>query len=155
MKKFYVRDEDGKNFEVEEVETTTTPADEIPAEEPPVQDANSLSDEEILSLKRLASVSDKLIALVETTDSNKEEEEDVTDSDEDEDEEDITDSDEDEDEDEAGEQVIDTDEDEVPMKKDSKKSFGSIEKKKTAKDSAIDSELEIANAWAKRYGGNK
>ena len=80
-----------------------------------------------------------------------------TTSDEDESDEDV-DVDADTDEDEDGkEEVLDTDEDDdkVIKPRDSKKSFGSIEKKRKAV-STVDSQQEsIAEAWAKRYGGNK
>lgn len=154
MKKYRVTDEDGNALTVEELETS----DEDIVEEP-TKDEEPLTSEEIAALRRLASVADKLI---EMTNNNvgDEDEEPITDEEE---EEDVT-TDEDEDEEEvvidSEEEVIDTDENSVEeeiVKKtshDSKKGFGSIEKKKTELgDSALDHELEVAAAWAKRYGG--
>ena len=63
MKKFYVRDADGEEYEVEEVEEGTNEVTEI-----------ALTADEIAALKKLAKVVDKLIATVETA-----EEEPVTD----------------------------------------------------------------------------
>lgn len=145
MKKYRVTDEDGNALTVEEFETSS--ADEEPEilDEDPV-----LTSEEILALKGLAAVAEKLMGLIKTTD-----EEEIS---EEEEEEDETISDEEEEEEE--EEIIDTDEDTVEeeiVKKtshDSKKGFGSIEKKTVTKDSALDHELEVAQAWAKRYGGN-
>lgn len=142
--KFFVKDEDNKTFEVEEIEET--PTKEV-AKEVETKD-EALSAEEITALKKLASVADKLIGMCTTSD-----------EDEDDDDKDIdVDVDVDTDEDEDGkEEVLDTDEDDDKAIKprDSKKSFGSIEKKRKAV-STVDSQQEsIAEAWAKRYGGNK
>ena len=138
--KFFVKDEDNETFEVEEIEET--PAKEVTTEVEAKDEA--LSAEEIAALKKLAAVADKLIGMCTT-------------SDEDESDEDV-DVDADTDEDEDGkEEVLDTDEDDdkVIKPRDSKKSFGSIEKKRKAV-STVDSQQEsIAEAWAKRYGGNK
>ena len=138
--KFFVKDEDNETFEVEEIEET--PAKEVTTEVEAKDEA--LSAEEIAALKKLAGVADKLIGMCTT-------------SDEDESDEDV-DVDADTDEDEDGkEEVLDTDEDDdkVIKPRDSKKSFGSIEKKRKAV-STVDSQQEsIAEAWAKRYGGNK
>ena len=140
--KFFVKDEDNETFEVEEIEET--PAKEVTTEVETKDEA--LSAEEIAALKKLAGVADKLIGMCTT-------------SDEDESDEDVdVDVDADTDEDEDGkEEVLDTDEDDDKAIKprDSKKSFGSIEKKRKAV-STVDSQQEsIAEAWAKRYGGNK
>ena len=140
--KFFVKDEDNETFEVEEIEET--PAKEVTTEVEAKDEA--LSAEEIAALKKLAGVADKLIGMCTT-------------SDEDESDEDVdVDVDADTDEDEDGkEEVLDTDEDDdkVIKPRDSKKSFGSIEKKRKAV-STVDSQQEsIAEAWAKRYGGNK
>ena len=140
--KFFVKDEDNETFEVEEIEET--PAKEVTTEVEAKDEA--LSAEEIAALKKLAAVADKLIGMCTT-------------SDEDESDEDVdVDVDADTDEDEDGEEeVLDTDEDDDKAIKprDSKKSFGSIEKKRKAV-STVDSQQEsIAEAWAKRYGGNK
>lgn len=131
MSKFYVKDEDGKDYLVEELDADPVEED-LGEDKEKLQDEEfaSLSQEELDALKRLASVADKLISMVNTTDA----EEEVGES----------------------EEVIDTDEEleEDPAMKghDSKKSFGSIEKKKVTNDS-IDIQESIATAWAKRYGG--
>ena len=143
--KFFVKDEDNETFEVEEIEET--PAKEVTTEVEAKDEA--LSAEEIAALKKLAGVADKLIGMCTTSDEDES----------DEDDEDVdVDADVDTDEDEDGkEEVLDTDEDddEVIKPRDSKKSFGSIEKKRKAV-STVDSQQEsIAEAWAKRYGGNK
>ena len=143
--KFFVKDEDNETFEVEEIEET--PAKEVTKEVEAKDEA--LSAEEIAALKKLAGVADKLIGMCTTSDEDES----------DEDNEDVdVDVDVDTDEDEDGkEEVLDTDEDDdkVSKPRDSKKSFGSIEKKRKAV-STVDSQQEsIAEAWAKRYGGNK
>ena len=138
--KFFVKDEDNETFEVEEVEET--PAKEVTKEVEAKDEA--LSAEEIAALKKLAAVADKLIGMCTT-------------SDEDESDEDV-DVDADTDEDEDGkEEVLDTDEDDdkVIKPRDSKKSFGSIEKKRKAVATVDRQQESIAEAWAKRYGGNK
>ena len=125
--KFYVKDEDGKNFAVEEV-------DEIPTEEYTDEDETStLSVDEVLALKRLAAVADKIIALAETDEPIEGEESgEIVDEDED-------------------EEIVDTDK---PVKGlDSKKSFGKIEVKQNTNDSFDSLTDDVSNAWAKRYGG--
>lgn len=145
MKKFHVKDEDGEVFEVEELdETTPAPATDPALEsKPEVNDDNGLSDDEISALKGLAAIAPKLMKLVENT----------ADACEDEDEEELDDECEDptvDDKDEQIEEVIDTDEETKP--RDSKKSFGAIERKKKTKDS-IEDAIDVETAWAKRYGG--
>ena len=145
MKKFHVKDEEGDVFEVEELDeaasaSTTDPAFELTSN---VNDDNGLSDDEISALKGLAAIAPKLMKLVENT----------ADACEDEDEEELDDECEDpkvDDEDEQIEEVIDTDEETKP--RDSKKSFGAIERKKKANDSIKDA-IDVETAWAKRYGG--
>lgn len=66
MKKFYVRDADGEEYEVEEVEELDEGKNEVT--EP------ALTADEIAALKKLAEVADRLIATLETA-----EEEPVTD----------------------------------------------------------------------------
>ena len=143
MKKFHVKDEDGEVFEVEELDEEASATDPEPASKPEVNDDNSLSDDEISALKGLAAIAPKLMKLVENT------------ADACEDEEELDDECEDptvDDKDEQIEEVIDTDEEIKP--RDSKKSFGAIERKKKSHDS-IDNSLDVESAWAKRYGGNK
>ena len=67
MKTFHIKDEDGKEYEVEEIKAETS--------ENPVKD-DALTDDEIAALKKLASVADKLIALT-STDTVEDEDEDV------------------------------------------------------------------------------
>lgn len=135
-KKYRIIDEDGDRYEVEEVETEEVKAPET-TEDPVEDDDSTLSDEEIRALKRLAGVADKLVSLVAEAQ--------ATDKDTDEDEEMIE---------EDKEEIIDTDEEELKKPTcDSKKSFGAIEKPVKTVDS-LDADLDIAAAWAKRYGGN-
>lgn len=139
--KIVVKDEEGKTYTVEELIEKEA---EKPAEEPKKDEVPAaLSDDEVASLKKLAACADKLVALLDVEKDEHEEQPDVTD------EEDDGEKDEDE---ELKDEVIETDK----MRKDSKSSFGSIEKKKAAK---VDDSLEddVSAAWAKRYsnGGNK
>lgn len=135
-KKYRIIDEDGDRYEVEEVETEKVETPDA-CEDPVKDDDSVLSDEEIRALKRLAGVADKLVSLVAEAQ--------ATDEDTDEDEEMIE---------EDKEKIIDTDEEELKKPTcDSKKSFGAIEKPVKTTDS-IDADLDIAAAWAKRYGGN-
>lgn len=142
--KFNVRDEDGKEYNVEEVEEVKKTDDEDETKKPLTNTCtdDALSPEEIASLKKLAGIADKLCALVDTTTDEKVEEEE-----EEEEEEEI------EDEGEQIEEVIDTDE---PKKaKDSiKKSAGAIEKKTVKTEDSVE-EDDVSAAWAKRYGGNR
>lgn len=137
-RKFYITDDDGSQYEVEEINELSDD-DDISLNQ---NDEDELTSDEISALKRLASISDKLIALLQTS-SNDSEDEDLE----------LTDEDEDEDE----EQVIDTDEEPRRLTKDSKyqtkKSVAALERR-TVKtdDSLLD---EVADAWAKRYGGTK
>ena len=141
--KFNVRDENGKEYKVEEIEEVKKTDDEAETKKPLTNtctDEDDLSPEEIAALKKLAGMADKLCALVDTTTDEEVEEEE-------EEEEEI------EDEGEQIEEVIDTDE---PKKaKDSiKKSAGAIEKKTIKTGDSIE-EDDVAAAWAKRYGGNR
>ena len=136
--KFHIKDEDGKDYTVEEIIEKETQDEDI-EEKTETVEKMELSDEEIKALKSLAAVSDKLIALVseQTTDEDTTEE---VEEDEDEDEDIIEDEDEDED---MKETVITT------KSCDSKKSFGSLEKsKKVIDDSLAD---DISAKWQERY----
>ena len=139
--KFNVRDEDGNEFEVEEVMTQpdTDNCGALPQNEPAKASDDELSAEEIASLKKLASVAEKLISLIPTENA-----EPAATGDEDEDE--------NEDDDET---VIETgDCGAMPAKKDSlKKSVGANETKTRADDSI--NEDVVSAAWAKRYGGKR
>lgn len=103
-------------------------------------DDDSLSSEEIASLKQLAAVADKLIGLVNTTDENEIEDEEEEEIEEIEDE-----------EEEQIEEVIDTSK--MKTADSIKKSATAIEKKIKTDDS-LETDA-VSNAWAKRYGGNK
>lgn len=131
-KKYHITDADGEQYFVEEVETAD---DEIiEAEAVP-----ALTDEEIATLRSLIERVPEIIALLDEEKADEEEmppepEQGV----------------------DADEEVIDTDEeeeeDDEPIH-DSKKSFGSLAKKKAIVDDSLTDDIAIA--WAKRYGGNK
>lgn len=135
MRKYHVVDDDGSEYQVEEFD------DDVIEE----QDVNTLSDDEIAVLKRLASVADKLLAKLNDEDNM--EENNLEDEDEEE-EEKVVDTEED---------LDDEDEDEEDKKTthDSKKSFGSLESKKKAKVEDTSLVDEVSDAWSKRYGGIK
>ena len=153
-KKFIIKDEDGKQFEITEETTdeevkTETEDEEV---EPEVKDDEGLTPDEIAALKELAKYSGDLIKLLEV---EKKEHEATSDEDIDEtidSDEDIVDSD----EEETNNCDMTEDEDETVIETktgDSKKSVGSIAKKtKTVSDSLDNREMEIADAWSKRYG---
>lgn len=152
-KKFIIKDEDGKQFEI--TEETTDEEVEIETEneevKPEVKDDEGLTPDEIAALKELAKHSGDLIKLLEV---EKKENEATSDEDIDEtvdSDEDIVDSDEEETKD--GNMTEDEDETVIETKTgDSKKSVGSIAKKtKTVSDSLDNREMEIADAWSKRY----
>ena len=134
--KFFVKDEEGNKFEVEQVEETKKGElvqPETKDEVPP------LSDEEILALRNLASRANEIIKLleVEENEHNAVEEE-------------IGEND--------SEEMIDTDDEtEEIVKKaaDSKKSIGATIMKKSVVADSIDADEEINSAWAKYYGGKK
>lgn len=140
MRKFFFRDEDGDLYEAQEVQPVEK-LDEEPIEEPMKDEA--LTEEEISALKQLAAVAPKLIAMCDAPAEPVEEpiEEPI--------EEPVEEPVEELDSDEQIEEVIDTEE--QTMKKDSKKSFGSIEKKVAATDS-VEQDI-VSAAWQKRYGG--
>ena len=134
-KKYHITDADGSEYEVEEIMEDEDEMIET-VEEPDVHD-ESLSEEEIAALRGLAAVADKLMALVSTDDACE---------DEDEDEEFVEEREE--------EEVIDTESEEEDRKpRDSKRSIGALEKRKSHADDSLTD--DIADAWAKRYGGIK
>ena len=138
--KFRITDEDGQDYLVEEV------SDEKEMSKSPIneKDENTediLSDYEIASLKKLASHADELLKLLKVEEKEHEATEDEDLEKEDEDIEEV-----------LKEDIVDTEEETKKDMSDSKASFGSIAKKST-KDSNIDYNLEIENAWSKRYGG--
>lgn len=133
-KKFIIKDEEGQQFEVTETD------EELPeesSEETEMHDDESFTSDEIAALKELAKRSADLLKLLAV---EEEEHEAVGDEDDlDVDDEDVNEK----------EEVIET------KSTDSKKSVGSIEKTR-AKDSAnFNREIEIANAWSKRFNKSK
>ena len=141
MKKYLVKDED-EGLVVTELDEEPEKKTEDEDIEEEVHDDDALTPEEISALKSLAAVASDLVALVEKSKTSDEDEE-------------IDDEDE-ELEDEDEEALLDEDEEEVietGKAHDSKKSFGAIQRKSKPKDSLVDD--EIADAWAKRYGGAK
>ena len=141
-KKFIIKDDDGKQFEVTE-ETVDEEPEAKPEETPEVHDDEGLTADEITALKNLAAKAEDILKLLEV-----EAKEHAATSDEDENvitDEDVETEDRDMTEDEDEETVIKT--------ADSKKSIGSIEKKKNVmtNDSIEDSETAIAQAWADRF----
>ena len=140
-KKFIIKDDDGKQFEVTE-ETVDEEPEAKPEETPEVHDDEGLTADEITALKNLAAKAEDILKLLEV-----EAKEHATS---DEDENVITDEDV---EAEDADMTEDEDEETVIKTADSKKSIGSIEKKKNVmtNDSIEDSETAIAQAWADRF----
>ena len=138
--KFRIKDEDGKDYTVEEILEKKS-EENIPEVKDDEIETNTLTAEEITALKSLAAVADKLVALLAVEEEEHEENPELVDEDIDEDE---------------TEEIIDTDEEEEENKMsqhDSKKSFGSLEKRtEMTNDSAQES---INAAWEKRYGGKR
>jgi hypothetical protein len=134
--KFRIKDDDGKEFEVEEIEEMKKDSEEeIEKKEKEEVKDDALTAEEIASLKQLAAVSSDLLKLLKV-----EEKEHAND----------------EDEEKAKEEVIDTDEHDPLKANDSKGSFGSIEKKEKKNVNEYARQLEIENSWQNRFkGGNK
>ena len=137
--KFHVKDDDGKDYIVEELEEEKV----IPPETVEDDEDKALSAEEIKSLRELLTGAPRLMDLLK--EEHKEHAED-----------------EDEDKDEYEEEIIEDDDEEIEKKEeiletkshDSKKAYGSIEKIKKAyvDDSLTDS---VSDAWAKRYNGGR
>lgn len=139
-KKFIIKDDDGKEFEVTEETVDEQPeVKEEPKAKPEVKDDESLTAEEIAALKALAAHSADIIKLlsVEADEHAEDADEDIVD----------------EDVDAADEESSDEDEKEVVVKTgDSKKSVGSIQKTTTKTADSIDvRETDIAQAWADRF----
>lgn len=128
-KKFTIRDEDGKQFDITEETVDEEPKPEELSE---VKDEDALTPDELAALKELAKHASELISLLEV---EKKEHEAVSDEDE-EKEADVNDDD---------EEIIET------KACDAKSSAGSVEKVK-ANDSIVDNDNEIADAWSKRFG---
>ena len=138
-KKFIIKDDDGKEFEVTEETVDEQPEVKEEPAKPEVKDDESLTPEEIVALKALAAHSADIIKLLSV-----EAEEHAEDADEE-----IAD----EDADVVDEESSDEDEKEIVVKTgDSKKSVGSIQKTTTKTADSIDvRETDIAQAWADRF----
>lgn len=138
-KKFIIKDDDGKEFEV--TEETIDEEPEVKEEE--IHDDESLTADEIAALKSLAAKAQDILKLLDV-----EAKEHAATSDEDEDV--ITDEDI---ESKDCDMTEDDDDEEIVVKTgDSRTSIGSIEKKKVVDNSSIeDRENAIAKAWADRY----
>ena len=136
MKKFFVRDADGEEYEVEEIKECHDD-DVIEEVSETEEQPEALTNEEIAALKRLAAVADRLLSTVNTED---EDPETLDDEDEEKDigDEEVTE--------EKKEEVVDT-----TKTRDSRKSFGAIEKRKATVDDSLNTDID--DAWAKRYGG--
>lgn len=133
-KKFIIKDEEGQQFEVTETD------EELPeesSEETEMHDDESFTSDEIAALKELARRSADLLKLLAV---EEEEHEAVGDED------DLDIDDEDVDE---KEEVIET------KSTDSRKSVGSIEKTRAKDSTNFNKEIEIANAWSKRFNKSK
>ena len=136
MKKFFVRDADGEEYEVEEIKECHDDdvIEEISETE---EQPEALTNEEIAALKRLAAVADRLLSTVKAEDEDPEmiddedEEKDIAD-------EEVTE--------EKKEEIVDT-----TKTRDSRKSFGAIETRKATVDDSLNTDID--DAWAKRYGG--
>ena len=144
-KVYRIVDEDGSSYEVEEIKDDDLIENDIQGDDLIENQSSGLTDDEILALKKLAGVADKLIGLL-----NIEEKEFEVVSDEDDlDEEKSLDDEDDLDE----EKLIDTDRESDRLKRDAKTSFGSL-RKISNKDSINDSLTnDIEDAWRKRYNG--
>lgn len=165
--KFKITDENGRDFSVEKTEEKAPELrrfkDEPEKKEVAPQcdaEKKELTDDELKLLRKLLKKADALLELVEDDeDADKDDKEEEAEDDKDaaaateefdSDEELLEIS-----EDEEGIQDSESCEDEDGVcAHDSKKSYGAIERKSTVDDS-IDIDTEIAQAWAKRYGGNK
>lgn len=147
--KFKIKDEDGRNYEIEEIETKDDDVAEV-SEIETVEGKEELTPEDISTLKKLIEVAPKLIKLLAVEEKEHAENPELVDEDMDEDEEEeITEvEDEEEEEEEEKEKILET------KTHDSKKSIGSLESKNATKlDDSLDS-CSVEKAWAKRYGGN-
>lgn len=154
--KFRIIDEDGREHTVEEVIEKETTDTEVETEVE-TKDEAIFSDDEIQALKSLAQSAPKLLELLAVEKEEHKENPELLDEDE---EADIEDEDEEDDEvlDEDEEEMVEDEDEEEEVidtckgkSRDSKRSYGSIERhKKSVDDSMTD---DISSAWAKRYGG--
>lgn len=139
--KFRIKDEDGKDYEVEEILEQKSEDDASEAETIEITN-NELSDEEIKVLKELVAKAPEILNLLNVEKKEHEENPELLDEDEeysDEEKEECSD------ENEEVEELIET------QTHDSKSSFGSLVSRKTSVDDSL--EDEVSEAWAKRYGG--
>lgn len=122
-----------RKFIVKDEDGLETEVEEISEQEvdPTKDEVTGLSDVEIEALRKLAAVADKLIAMIDAPEGEGEGQADLG-------------------EDDDGEQIIDTN-----KLGDSKAAVGQIEKKSAKTNDSVDLETEIAQAWAKHYGGNR
>lgn len=142
-KVYRIVDEDGSSYEVEEIKDDDLIENDIQDDDLIENQSSGLTDDEILALKKLAGVADKLIDLL-----NVEEESETVSDEDDLDEEKLLN-----DEDDLDEELIDTDKKSNILKRDAKTSFGSL-RKISNKDSVNDSlTSDIEDAWRKRYNG--
>ena len=143
LKKFIIKDEEGKQFEVTEASDEEIVEAEKHDEEPFAEKTEELfASEEIAALKELAKHSEELIKLLAV---EKKEHEAVSEA---------ADGCEEAEETEDAEPSEEKKEEEVIEVKptDSKASVGAIEKKAINKvDDSFDKETEISNAWSNRF----
>lgn len=147
--KFRIKDEDGKDYEVEEILEKKSEEDAEPVAETVEETKIELSQDEIKSLKELAAKAPQLLELLQVEEKEHEDNPELVDADEDMNEEEDFDEDKEMNDDE---EVIETCEEKSTH--DSKSSFGALESKNTSCNDAIE-EDEVSLAWAKRYGGIK
>lgn len=155
MKKYYITDEDGDSYEIEEVDAIEN-SEETSDNNVEDDETKDFSSEEIVLIKKLLKCAPNIFKMFEGKEEVSDEEEideEEVENDDVSSEEEIYDSEEIEEEEKEEEKFEDSCK--KKMKKDSKKSFGSIEKRNKVSDSTDEHELDIAAAWAKRYGGNK
>lgn len=145
--RFKIRDNHGKTYAVKEL-TGNKLLDTPQKKTLKIRDkAEELTADEIKALKKLAEKAEEILTLIpEEKEEEKEKESDLDEFPEDE----LELSD-----DAEGEEEIVEDSENLDDVKinDSKKSFGSIERRVITDSDELDRDAEIANAWAKRYGG--
>ena len=142
LKKFIIKDEEGKQFEVTEASDEEIIEAEKHDEEPSAAKTEELfASEEIAALKELAKHSEELIKLLAV---EKKEHEAVSEA---------ADGCEEAEETEDAEPSEEKKEEVIEVKPaDSKASVGAIEKKAINKvDDSFDKETEISNAWSNRF----
>lgn len=145
--RFKIRDNHGKTYAVKEL-TGNKLLDTPQKKTLKIRDkAEELTADEIKALKKLAEKAEEILTLIpEEKEEEKEKEFDLDEFPEDE----LELSDDAEGEEETVEDSENLDDVKI---NDSKKSFGSIERRVITDSDELDRDAEIANAWAKRYGG--